>query len=215
MKASVCSALLLSASILPALFPAHSQAGEDSGVYFNADLGGTVAESTRLKEFPDAPPGGKVEFHPGVRLGMGAGYRFNDWLSAGGETGFLINGVKGADISLTQVPLLANVEFRMPNKSPLVPFIGGGPGVSVSVLSLDNDRLNNGSRVDGSTSDTVFAWQAYGGVRYKINDNMSVGVAYKYFGADAPTWDVRNTPQDIRFGKARVHSITASFSMGF
>lgn len=215
MKASVRSVLLLSVCSLPALFSARSEAGEDRGIYFNADVGGTVAESTRLKEFPDAPPGGKVKFHPGVRLSMGGGYRFNDWLSVGGETGFLVNGVKGADVSVSQVPILANVEFSMPNKSPLVPFIGGGPGVSLSVISLDDDSLGNGSRVDGSASDAVFAWQAYGGVRYKLNDTMSVGVAYKYFGAGASTWEVRRASQDIRFGRAHVHCFSASFSMGF
>ena len=198
-----------------ALLPMITFAGEESGIYFNADLGGTIMESTPLKEFPNAPPGSKVEFDPGVRLGLGGGFRFNNWVSLGGETGFSVNKVKGADVTVSQFPFFANVEFRMTNSSPLVPFIGGGPGVSFSVIGLDNDSLGNGSRLDGSASDAVFAWQAYGGVRYKINDNMSVGVAYKYFNAESPTWDVQNTSQDIRFGKMHVHTISASFSMSF
>lgn len=215
MKAHLCSlALALTVSAL-ALIPLLSTAGERSGPYFNADVGGTLAESTRLKEFPDAPPGGRVKFHPGARMSMGGGYRFNDWLSAGGETGFIANSIRGAEADLTHVPVLANVELSLTNCTRLVPFIGGGPGVSISVISIDDDSLGNGSQVDGDASDAVFAWQAYGGVRYKLNDNMSVGIVYKYFGAGSPTWDVRSTSQEIRFGNAHVHSISASFLMSF
>jgi opacity protein-like surface antigen len=215
MKVQPHSITLLTACAALALVPARATAGENSGGYVHADLGVALAKSTTLREFPDAVPGGKIKFDPGGRLSLGGGYRFNDWLSAGGETGYLFNLVEDADIAVAQVPILGNVEFRLPNKTPLVPFIGGGPGVSISVITLDNERLNDGSRVDGSASDAVFAWQAYGGVRYKINDSISVGVVYKYFEAGAATWEVRNTSDDIRFGKARVHAISAAFSMSF
>lgn len=190
-------------------------AGEERGFYAGADLGGAIAESTSLREFPDATPGGDVKFHPGARLSLNGGYRFNNWVSLGAETGLIVNEAKAADITLSQTPFLANVEFRMPNKSPIEPYIGGGPGVSVSVIALDDDGLNSGSNVDGSAGDAVFAWQAYAGVRYKINETMSVGVVYKYFEADAPTWDVGGTSQDIRFGRAHVHSFSASFLWNF
>jgi len=198
-----------------AFTPATSPAGEQSGIYFKADAGGTLAKSTALKEFPDAPPGGSVKFHPGARLSMGGGYRFNDWLSVGGETGFIGNDIKGADATLTQVPMFADVELSLTNRTRLIPFIGGGPGVSISVINIDDDSLGGGSIVDGSTSDAVFAWQAYGGVRFKINDNMSVGLVYKYFGAGSPTWDVERSSQDIRFGNAHVHTFSATFQMSF
>lgn len=190
-------------------------ADEERGFYAGADVGGTIAESVSLKEFPDAPPGGDVKFHPGARLSLNGGYRFNNWLSLGAETGFMVNTVKGADIAISQTPFLANVEFRMPNQTPLEPFIGGGPGVSVTVIALDHDRLNGGSDVNGSAADAVFAWQAYGGVRYKITESMSVGLLYKYFAADPASWDVRHTSQQIRFGTANVHSFSASFQVNF
>ena len=190
-------------------------AGEERGFYAGADVGGTTAESTSLKEFPDAPSGGNVEFNAGARLSLNGGYRFNNWFSLGAEMGYMFNTVKGADIALAQSPLLANVEFRMPNKSRFEPFIGGGPGFSLTVISLDDDGLNGGSDVDGSAGDTVFAWQAYGGVRYKINPTMSVGVVYKYFEADAANWDVGGTSQDIRFGRATVHTFSGSFQWNF
>ena len=217
MKTNLVSLSLLGLGGLLAFSPRPCHGGEERGPYYSADVGGTIAESTKLKEFPGATPGSKLQFDPGVRLSVGGGYRFNDWLSVGGETGFMVNTIKGADAAVSQVPMFANVEFRLPctNKWKIVPFIGGGPGVSFSTISLDHESLGNGTSVDGSSSDAVFAWQAYGGVRYKINDAMSVGVVYKYFEADAPRWEVDNTSQDIRFGRAHIHTISASFSMSF
>jgi len=127
----------------------------------------------------------------------------------------MFNTFKDADGYLSQAPFLANVEFRLPNRSPIVPFIGGGPGMSFSAIWFDNDSLGNGSRVDGSAGDTVFAWQAYGGLRYRINEYMSAGIIYKYFDAQATSFEVNNTSQDIRFAKTHVHTISACFSMSF
>lgn len=196
---------------------AFNALGHDDGhgFYAGADVGGAVAESTSLREFPDAPPGGRVKFHTGARLGLKGGYRFTDWFSLGAETGFIVNEIRGADAALLQAPILGVVEFRVPNKSPVEPFIGGGPGVSFSVLGINNDSLNGGTDVDGADSDAVFAWQAYGGLRVKLNDHLSLGAVYKYFSADAASWAVENTSQDVRFGRARVHSVSVLISANF
>ena len=97
MKNYVQSVSFLSVCGLLALLPLSSHGDEHHGLYFNADVGGTLVNSTALNEFPDAPPGGKVEFNPGIRLSAGSGYRFNDWFSAGGEFGFMVNTFKDAD----------------------------------------------------------------------------------------------------------------------
>ncbi len=191
------------------------RAHDDHGVYLGVDAGPAIAKDTSLREFPDAPPGGEVEFSTGGRIGLTAGYRFNDWFSLGAETGFIVNEIKGADAALLQAPILAVVEFRLPNKSPVVPFIGGGPGVSFSILGINDDSLNSGTAVDGAASDAVFAWQAYGGVRWNINDHLALGVTYKYFAAEAADWDVDETSQSVRFGRARVQSITGGISFSF
>jgi len=188
---------------------------DEAGPYIHADLGPALTEDTRLKEFPGGFPGGKVKFDAGARFSIGGGWQFYDWLFAGGESGVIGNDLRGADATLSQVPLMANVEFRCPSRCPVVPFIGGGPGLAISVIDFDHDSLAGGERVNGSSADTVFAWQIYGGARYKLNDHMSIGVVYKYFEAGSPTWDVRHTSEDIRFGNAHTHSFGASFSMEF
>ncbi len=214
MKAIQVLLLVITASVLT-LSSTAVQAHDDHGLYLGVDAGPAIAKDTSLREFPDAPPGGEVEFSTGGRIGLNLGYRFNDWFSLGAETGFIVNEIKGADAALLQAPILAVVEFRLPNKSPLVPFIGGGPGVSFSVLGINDDSLNSGSAVDGGASDAVFAWQAYGGVRWNINAHLALGVTYKYFAAEAAEWEVDNTSQSVRFGRARVQSITGGISITF
>ena len=215
MKTTLHLLRILSVSgLLVALSPL-AQADEHRGFYFNADLGGSWANNVSLKEFPDAPPGGKVELTPGARLSLGGGFRACDWFRVGGEFGYGWNVFKDADGYLSQTPMMGVVEFHLPNRSKIVPFIGGGAGMSYNVIWFDNDSLGNGSRVDGAAGDTVFAWQAYGGLRYRINESMSAGVVYKYLDTQASEWDVDNTSQDIRFGKIHLHSVSFSFSMSF
>jgi len=206
-----CSALTLACTLTSTV----ALAEEKQGPYAGADLGIALTGDTALREFPGAGRGHHVEFDPGVRLSLGGGWSFCEWFRAGGEFGIIGHNIKGADATFSEIPFMAVAEFRLPNKSPIVPFIGGGPGFAISVISLDDDNLGGGDFVDGSASDAVFAWQVYGGLRYKIDDHMSVGLVYKYFEAEAPTWDVRRTSQDIRFGRTHTHAISASFSIDF
>ena len=206
-----CSAL----TIACALTSTDASAEERQGPYFTGDLGVAITDDTDLKEFPGASRGHDVEFDTGMRMSLGGGWSFSEWFRAGGEFGFIAHSLKGTDAIYYQWPLMGVVEFRLPNRSPLVPFIGGGPGFSTSYIAIDDDYIGDGDFVDGSGSDAVFVWQAYAGLRYKIDDNISVGVVYKYFEAEGSSFEVDNSSQDIRFGRTRTHSISASFSMGF
>jgi opacity protein-like surface antigen len=185
------------------------------GPYFGADFGVALTQDTELKQFPGASRGHDVEFDPGVRLSVSGGWRVTPWFRAGGEFGIISHTIDGADAAMTHLPLMANVEFQLPNRSIVIPFIGGGPGVAITVFDIDDDFLADGDFADGSTSDAVFAWQVYGGLRFRINEAMSVGVVYKYYEANSSSWNVENSSSDIRFGRIRSHAINASFSMSF
>ena len=217
MKSNRFPYLLMNACAGLALTASSTALAEEKqrGPYVGVDLGPALTEDATVREFPGAGSGGKVEFDTGVRLSAGGGFRFTDWFRAGGETGFILNGIDGADATLTHVPILANVEFQLPNKSPLVPFVGGGPGFAISTISFEEDNLSGGLELDGSASDAVFAWQLYGGLRWKLNERMSLGAVYKYFEADSSTWDVDGASRDIRFNKIRSHAVNVSFAMDF
>ena len=42
--------------------------------------------------------------------------------------------------------------------------------------------------MQGSQSAAVFAYQPFGGLRFRLNDNMGVCVEYHYFATTRATW---------------------------
>jgi opacity protein-like surface antigen len=196
--------------------------GHSQHFYVNADAGVSFAEDVNLRQFVVRTPGAKVKLEPGGRLSAAGGYNFNDYIGAQIETGLIYNEVKSVtgarhvDASLGHVPLLADVVLRYDKPDcKWVPYAGAGAGGDISVIDLDDVRAPNGSIVDGAGSAAVFAWQAFAGLRYKLNDKMSIGGGYKFFSAGSPTWDVRHTAGDIKAGTARVHSAGVDFNMTF
>ena len=107
--------------------PAPQSQAAERGAYAYGDAGAVFTDDIQVREFPGAASGGKLKLDAGGRFSVGGGYRFSDWLLLGGETGVFANEVQGADASVAQLPFLANLELHLPNKSPLVPFIGGVP----------------------------------------------------------------------------------------
>src|SRR4051794_21868980 len=67
-----------------------------SKFYVTADAGGNLTPDITLKEFFGEPlaPNSKVKFDPGVRFGVGAGYRVTDWLGTELQSGIMANSIK-------------------------------------------------------------------------------------------------------------------------
>ena len=65
--------------------------------------------------------------------------------------------------------------------------------------------------LEGTECSLVFAYQAFAGLDYNLNRNMTVGLEYHFFGTTGPEWD----GFQIRFGAAEVHSASVSFSYRF
>ncbi len=201
---------------------------QDNGFYAGADLGGTITDHSELKEFfgPVASEA-KVTFDPGVRLGLNGGYHVTDWLGVEGQTGIMssaIDGISGAtyvhDAWLDNVPLMGGVRLELPQswrKFGLSPFVGGGVGGSVSLLSADH--LNyGGTSFHGTDGNVAFAYQAFAGLRYAINDHMSVGAEYHYFATGNDSW--RNTTfgtatDRIRMEGINLHAVSLAFQYRF
>jgi opacity protein-like surface antigen len=193
------------------------------GFYFNADAGVALADKVNLKQFFGPTPGAKLDFDPGVRFGAAGGYNFNSYLGAEFETGFIFNNIKNlgdsGDAGLSHVPLMVNavVRYDVPD-CKWVPYAGVGVGGDVSIISLDNLTATTDSGtvfVDGSDAALVFAWQAFAGVRYKINATMSLGAGYKYYSANSATWDFAGFSNAIKTGRADVHSLLVEFNLKF
>ncbi|SRR6266511_404263 len=189
--------------------------------YVIGGLGPALAEDMKVREFFGSSPGAKVEFDTGVRFSIGGGYQFNDWLAAEFETGLIYNsvdrvsGTSDADFSVSHVPFLANVVFQCSHTAPFVPYAGVGAGFAASVIDIDSFTLS-GTRITGSESDIVFAYQAFIGARYEFNDRMGVSLTYKYFGAGEPEWESSIGPSGrIKFDRIGSHALVAAFTYKF
>lgn len=197
-----------------------------SRFYIGADAGGALTLDTRVKEFfGPVDPGTKVSLDPGIRVGFVAGYKLTDWFSLEGETGIIANNIKSitganidGDADLANVPFLVNARFQLPpGRCPVTPYIGGGIGGSATILSFDHHIDFNGASLSGSDSAAVFAYQAFGGLRYAINDHMGIGVEYHYFATTGPTWTSDNFggPNRLSFLGVQSHAVSLAFDYNF
>lgn len=197
-------------------------------VYVGADLGGTVMHDATVNEFFGPISHTKIRFDPGIHAGFVGGYQFTDWFSLEGETGVYANqvdSIDGASFSgnewVEQIPLLANVRLQWPSngRCRLTPYVGGGAGGSVSIFDFENDFTLNGVEGRGSDADLVFAYQAFGGLRYAITENIDIGIEYHYFVTTGSTWrfdTFGTTPTDhIQFGGTATHVASVAVNFRF
>ena len=147
---------------------------------------------------------GEFQFDNGFGLGFIAGYRLSDWITAEVEgayssvdydnlTGSLtasnetntstISGTVDVDGQITALSGVFNLLLtpKITDGDTVRPFVGVGAGV----LSYDDEIDSiNGVAVDGSESDTVFAYQFKAGLDVDVSDSFSVGASYSYVGAE-------------------------------
>ena len=194
---------------------------QTTGFYLGGGVGPSLTESTSLREFNGPVSGTRVKFDPGFQFRFTAGYHITPWLATELETGVNYNGIKSitgateARGSLVNAPLLANLVVQCPStKCRLTPYIGGGLGGSSAVLDA-HDITINGLTLSGTQSDGVFAYHGFAGLRYHIDNHMSVSLAYRFFGTTAPTWEADFGPGRAAFGDNQTHSVTASFTYDF
>jgi opacity protein-like surface antigen len=198
--------------------PGFSQA---SRFYVTGGIGPAFTEDTSLRELNGPVGGAKVKFDTGVQFRFTGGYEITDWLAAEFETGVIYNEIRSitgaieADASLVNAPFLANLVIQCPKKSRFAPYIGGGLGGSVAVLDAHDIFLANGNFASGNQSDTVFAYQGFAGLRYHIDEHMSVSLGYRFFGTTAPTWESDFGPGRASFGDNHTHAVTAAFTFKF
>lgn len=209
-----------------ALFLATVAFGQNSGFYARADVGGNLTQDIDVKEFfGPVAPGTTVKLDPGFRAGLAGGYQATDWLAGEVELGAMENEIRsitGAtrvhDASFANVPLLFNLKLQYPNRSGFIPYAGAGAGFSEAIFDVGRVTLN-GVNVHGDDADTVFAYQAFAGVRYQLNEQMGVSLEYRYFVAESPSWEADFSPgtgsDTLRFGRSQTHAISLAFEFRF
>ncbi len=195
----------------------------NAGPYATFDGGPTFYQDGELKSF-GGPASGRVHYSVGGSGDVNLGYAFNQYVALGADFGVnttTIDSIPGYSLNDAQfynIPFLATVTFTYPiPHSWITPYIGGGVGGSDSVFDPSNMSNNNSQDfVTGEEDDVVFAWEAYAGLRFQLNPNMSVGIGYKYFGTGNPNFSYPPAPNfNVEFKGVETHSILASFTWRF
>lgn len=207
------------------LFAPGSAQAQTERFYFKFDAGGAITTDADLKEFlGPVAPGTKIKFNPGLRTGFGFGFQMTPWFAAEAETGFMgnwmdtVTGGTQVDASFSNVPFLINAKFQFPRFHNITPYFGGGGGGSISILDA-NTLTVGGTSITGSDSTAVFAYQAFGGIRFRINQQMGLSVEYRYFATTEPSWTATETfgtaSDTIRFGPIATHALSLVFDWRF
>lgn len=194
--------------------------------YVRADGGGNWTLDTELKKFfgESLADGSKVKFDAGWRFGVAGGYQITKWFAAEAQAGMIGNEIHSItdahihDAFFSNIPLLANVKFQCPHDCFITPYFGGGAGVSFSIIDADFIGIGNTS-MDGSDADAVFAYQAFGGLRFRLNERMGISVEYRYFVAESPEWEAEfshgSSSDFLEFGRSQTHAISIAFDYKF
>ena len=194
--AAVAGAALAVAMALPA-----GAADPDRGLYFNAEAGANWASDVSVGG------GGSAALDIGFRFGAAVGYNINKYVGVEFDTGWVWNNFKDFDGSLSHIPIMANAVFRYPISTKWEAYAGGGVGGSYSILNVDDFGVSD------SSGDFVFAWQGLAGVRYKLKENMTLGVGYKYFGTAEGNYDIAGA--SVSIGNVHNHTVGVVFNMKF
>jgi len=197
------------------LLIAAANAGAQSDKwYLDVDAGAAIQQDVNIKN-----GGGKVDFDTGFRTGLGLGYNFCDSLSAQLETGVIGNSINnvggtslsaiGASAEIYEVPMLANVVYKIPTHSAWTPYFGIGAGGAATMLRSSNVPLG----FPKSATDFTFAFQGTAGLKYALGKNMELGVAYKFLGTTDHSWSQNGVT--LKTDGTMTHSILATFTWSF
>jgi opacity protein-like surface antigen len=130
----------------------------------------------------------------GGTASVSGGYEWDNGLALESEFAYRRNGLKKdvffgestkLDGTLSSYTLLLNGYYFLRNESSFTPYIGGGVGVSL--LDLDAQREGEAT-FHGYDTDSQFAYQGIAGVQYEFTPHWSLGVEYRFFGTQDPSF---------------------------
>jgi opacity protein-like surface antigen len=219
--------MLISLCALLVRVPARAQDDWRHRAYVKADAGAVLTSSTGVGEiFGPVAPGTRIDFEAGPRFAVDVGYNVTDWFAGELEVGIMANsidkigGAQRVEATFLNVPVLLNARFQLPTGTPFTPYVGIGGGGASSVLDVNHLDYGN-THVWGTGSDAVFAWQVFGGFRVAFNHHMGLGLEYRYFRSEAPSFEAEqgtfwNAASDrLKIGEIESHVISLRFDMTF
>jgi len=163
--------------------------------YVSVNAGVAIANDSDGTD--SAPPATSftVESDAGFAVGAAGGYSFGD---ARGEVeiAYQKNNLDQQTVSGTPTELtgdttllsvLVNGYYDFDTGSPFTPFVSGGIGFAK--FNINDAKAVGSPNPATNDDDTVFAYQLGAGVDYAINEEVSLGVKYRYLGTTDPEFD--------------------------
>ena len=230
-KLAVILALATTALSTPALARDDSwYVGVEGGAMLVEDIDfqiGTTPRASTVDHYAGWDVDAVVGYDFGAfRVEAEVGYRqadINDYISTlripvinvtGGTVGTLAPGNYAyAGGRSSALSFMVNGMLDFGDDDVLSGFVGGGVGVARVDEQLE--LSTRGATIDDS--DTVFAWQAFAGVRAPLSDSVDVSLKYRFFNADNVRFvgisfpGVPNTYE----GRFRSHSIMGGLTFNF
>jgi opacity protein-like surface antigen len=188
--------------------PAYAPAPVDyGGWYLRGDIGFSNQKVNNIRSTdtalytPLTSFGETTQFDSAGIYDVGVGYQFNSWfrgdltaqyrgsanfkgtdLYTYSNAGVPTNGVDQYSASKSEWLFLANGYVDLGTWWCVTPFVGAGVGTSrVSINGFTDTNVPvGGVDVAGSGSKWNFAWAAYAGLAYRVNQNLTVELAYSY-----------------------------------
>jgi opacity protein-like surface antigen len=168
-------------------------------------------------------------FTGGTSYGVGVGYQFNSWFRADitGEyrSKVMFSGTDFANIAglgpisdvysarFSSWVAMANVYVDLGTWWCITPFIGAGVGGAFnqidglqdlgSIPSPGVGSVNSASYFANAANKTSFAWAAHAGLAYKVNQNFTVELAYRYLDLGSAVTGKGDTFDGILGGRGR------------
>ena len=189
--------------------PLLSSQMEEDKFYARTEFGPRFVSSLSLVSVsgPNGNPGlynqKQIAFSTGYRQDIDFGVWLTDWFGLAVETGFALNAVRGNTQGMTvssttfwTVPLLAQLCFQYPNDSGWIPYINFGFGGGWTIFRVGGIDYNTGVQtaptLSGTGNAVTNAYQIAAGVRYRLYQDLSFTLAYKFYGNSQATMNLDN-----------------------
>ena len=197
----------------------------EAGPYIYAGMGMAFTEDGEITEFTGFAAGNSISYNTGLAFEFGGGFAFNKYFAIGGETGWVGNEIDSVDgfihddTFFGSGPILATLTLQCPIPNTIItPFIRVAAGGAFTVF--DTDGFSNGAvTLFGDDTDFVFAYQLAAGIRFDLNEQMSITATYKYFGTEDSEFEYESffpaPDQHLGIEGVRSHLVTVSFNMRY
>ena len=208
--------------------PLSTTAQDEDPFYVRTEGGARFVSSMNIVNIvgPNGPSNPAIQkeiaFSTGYRQDIDIGVWLLPWFGLSIETGFALNAIRGntegMDVSSStywSVPILAQFCFQYPNESGFIPYANFGFGGGWNYFKIGSITYpGNFTTLSGSGSDMNNAYQIAAGCRYRLYEQFSITLAYKFYGTSQPTVDMGDN-QQVTFGSPVTNSIELGGNFSF